>query len=81
MSEPSKAALEAAEEIHSKWRYESGWQNDAAKIIDDKMADVIKGAARYEAIRKLSPRRLYEIHTRNMHGENFDDMIDELVVK
>lgn len=39
------------------------------------------GWLRYEAIRKLNPRQFGEIHARNIAGEHFDTMIDELVTK
>ena len=39
------------------------------------------GHLRYEAIRKVSPRYFTELHKRNINGENFDQMVDVLVVK
>lgn len=35
---------------------------------------------RYEALRKLNPRQYAELHKRNMKGENFDAMVDALVL-
>jgi len=40
-----------------------------------------RGYARYEALRKLGPASYAELHRRNLAGERFDDMVDELVVK
>jgi len=37
------------------------------------------GYMRYEVIRKLSPRHFTELHQRNLKGENFDDMVTELI--
>lgn len=39
------------------------------------------GWCRYEALRKLSPRQFEELRKRNIAGERFDDMVDELVAK
>lgn len=38
------------------------------------------GYLRYEALRKLKPLQFEELHRRNLAGENFDDMVTELVV-
>lgn len=38
------------------------------------------GFLRYEAMRKLSPNALAELNKRNIRGEWFDDMIDQLVL-
>lgn len=34
---------------------------------------------RYQALRRLSPQQYAELHKRNLAGERFDDMVDELV--
>lgn len=39
------------------------------------------GFLRYEALRKLNPRQFAEIHKRNLNGERFDDIIDQLITK
>ena len=39
------------------------------------------GFLRYEALRKLQPRELLRLWQRNMKGENFDQMIDDLIPK
>ena len=38
------------------------------------------GFARYEVLRRLNPRQYRELHDRNMNGENFDRMVDALVL-
>ena len=37
------------------------------------------GNARYEALRLCTPRSFGELYARNMAGELFDDLVDELV--
>ncbi len=37
------------------------------------------GWMRYKALRALSPHQYDELHRRNLKGERFDDMVDELV--
>ena len=39
------------------------------------------GFARYEALRLLTERQFSELTKRNIAGEYFDDMVDELVAK
>ena len=46
----------------------------------DKINMTSIGALRYEALRKLNPRQYAELHKRNMDGENFDDMVDALMM-
>ena len=46
-----------------------------------RIRELALGYLRYETIRKLSPRQYTELHQRNLKGENFDGMVDELVVK
>lgn len=43
--------------------------------------DLALGYLRYEALRKLTPRQFSELYMRNLKGENFDQMINELIVK
>jgi len=49
-------------------------------IFENTAPELALGFARYEALRKLNPRQFAEIHQRNLNGERFDDMIDELVL-
>ena len=39
------------------------------------------GHLRYEALRKLNRREFVELCERNVAGEFFDDMVDEIVVR
>jgi hypothetical protein len=43
-------------------------------------AELALGFARYEALRRLNPRQYSELHNRNIKGENFDGMVDALVL-
>ena len=38
------------------------------------------GSLRYETLRKLTPRQYTELHKRNIAGENFDGMVDALML-
>jgi len=40
-----------------------------------------KGLLRYEALRKLSTHEMFDLRTRTFRGENFDDIVDQLIVK
>jgi len=53
--------------------------NEATRIIET--FDATRGYLRYEAIRKLNVSQFSQIFKRNLKGENFDDMIDELIIK
>lgn len=44
-------------------------------------SELALGYLRYEALRNLNARELGDLHKRNMSGENFDDLVDELIVK
>lgn len=37
------------------------------------------GFIRYRALRKLHPQKYAELHRRNLAGERFDAMVDELI--
>jgi hypothetical protein len=39
------------------------------------------GFLRYEALRKLNPIGFAKLHKRNISGENFDDMVTEMIKK
>ncbi len=61
------------------------------KLVVDRLTNDVKncfrnrelalGFFRYEALRKLKPLQFEELHNRNLHGENFDGMVDELIIK
>jgi len=44
-------------------------------------AELARGYVRYEALRKLNPREFAELNRRNLAGERFDDLVDELALK
>ncbi len=44
-------------------------------------SELVLGYLRYEALKKLNPRQYEELNKRNLNGENFDEMVDELIVK
>ena len=39
-----------------------------------------KDAVRYDAVRRLTPDQFTELHKRNLEGENFDGMVEQLAV-
>lgn len=43
-------------------------------------AELAIGHLRYEALRRLSPLQFTSLCRRNLAGERFDDMVDELVL-
>lgn len=43
------------------------------------LSDLAVGFLRYEALRKLKPYQFEALHKRNLAGEFFDDMVDELI--
>ena len=52
------------------------------KLVSERaLTELSLGFMRYEALRKLNPPKFAELHWRNIKGERFDDMVDELVVK
>lgn len=55
------------------------------KLCDAKLGyssdELAIGWLRYEALRKLTPSKFADLHKRNINGERFDDMVDELVAE
>jgi hypothetical protein len=47
-------------------------------IAERTVEELAVGWLRYEAIRKLFPAEFMTLHHRNLKGERFDDMVDEL---
>jgi hypothetical protein len=39
-----------------------------------------KDSVRYDALRRLTPRQFKELCIRNLNGENFDGMVEQLAV-
>lgn len=54
------------------------------KLSDAKLSNSVEelaiGWMRYKALRALTPSQFAALHRRNLAGERFDDMVDELVV-
>lgn len=56
-------------------------------IIDDEIDGQISerqlaiGYLRYEALRKLNPIQYFELWYKNLKGENFDEMVDKIIMK
>ena len=42
------------------------------------LCDALTGNSRYEVLRRLSPREFADLFARNLVGENFDAMVDQL---
>lgn len=51
-----------------------------AQLARSNIQELALGFLRYEALRKLHPSRYEELHKRNVKGERFDDMVDDLVL-
>lgn len=45
----------------------------------EELDDLRKASDRYEVLRKLNPRQFAELYQRNIKGESFDRLVDELV--
>ena len=56
-----------------------------AQIIHEKCNEnkftMILGYLRYETLRKMNPQQFAELHKRNLNGENFDMMVDAIIIK
>ena len=50
-------------------------------LLKNNAPELALGYLRYEALRRLTPRQFSELNARNLKGENFDRMVDELIVK
>ena len=60
----------------------SGFLESFRKAIFERSLDELAiGWLRYEAIRKLNPHQFTDLHKRNLAGENFDAMVDQLVAE
>ncbi len=44
-------------------------------------SELVLGYLRYKALKKLNLRQYEELNKRNLNGENFDEMVDELILK
>lgn len=45
-----------------------------------KNKDVFLNSLRYKYVRRLNPREFAALFTRNLNGENFDEMIDNMIL-
>lgn len=52
-----------------------------SKINDLTTKELALGYLRYEKLRTVTPTKFNELHKRNMNGERFDGMIDELITE
>ncbi len=50
------------------------------RLAHSPCSDILMDALRYKALRRLTPAEYLEFHKRNLAGENFDAMVDKLVV-
>ncbi len=64
-----------AEDIQS----DDGVANAAIYEAAERLEELLLAHNRYEAVRKCSPRKFSELYDRNMKGERFDTLIDELI--
>lgn len=60
--------------------------NILEKLSSETMAfhptgDLSLGFMRYEALRKLNSHQFAELHSKNLKGKNFDDIVDEMIVE
>jgi hypothetical protein len=63
-------------------KYDAKIYEAAMNTFDDLGAyECARGYLRYEEMRKLSPLKISELHMRNLNGERWDDMIDELIAQ
>ena len=54
---------------------------EITKAIRDGIAEIKKlrvAHRRYEALRRVNPRQFMDLWNRNLKGERFDDLVDEL---
>jgi hypothetical protein len=64
---------------YNEWRRGANIPQPAPASIGRAIESVCEAAARYEALRLLNVRQFVELKERNLSGENFDTMVDELV--
>ena len=73
--------------IDTAWRNQRTMEEVVKKNKGDGLCsgkttdELALGYLRYEAVRKLSARGFADLCARNLKGERFDDMVDELVLK
>ena len=65
--------------VFNQWRRGANIPQPAPASIGRAIEAVCEAAARYEALRLLNARQHAELRERNLAGENFDAMVDELI--
>lgn len=53
----------------------------SAAMESNNIAELTQGYLRYEALRKLTITQFENLCIRNVNGENFDEMVDQLVIQ
>lgn len=66
-------------EAHNAWRRGAEIAQGNAVEIGKAIDDCVYAAKCYEVVRTLNLTEFYELCRRNINGENFDDLIEELV--
>ena len=67
-------------EAHNEWRRGGGRECVQTEDIGRAIDDCIQAAKRYELVRTLNGNEFDQLINRNIYnGENFDNMIDELI--
>jgi len=60
---------------------DDGIANGAIHEAADRLEELSKSHARYEFVRTLTPYHFGVIWTRNLRGEKFDAMVDDLILE
>ena len=60
---------------------DDGIPNGAIHEAADRLEELSKSHARYEFLRTLTPYHFGVLWTRNLRGEKFDAMVDELILE
>lgn len=73
-----KQSIKILEDHNAHRRGDADGVNSPA-VITQAIDDCIQAAKRYELVRTLQTREFKGLIARNLNGENFDDMVDELI--
>lgn len=68
-------SIQEQENLSKEWLEKLREENAALK---ERVGELEKGHARYEALRKLNVQQFSDLFERNIKGENFDEMVDQL---
>ena len=66
-------------EAHNAWRRGDDSTQGSPAEIGRAIEDCVKAAKRYELVRTLNAKQFKDLHLRNLKGENFDAMVDEMM--